>query len=100
MARRIYNIIMSLKGLLKKKDMARYNKRLAELHQEVFGSKAGKELLLDYMTRFNVLNTPEVQSDREQFMNDGARKVIQHMLAYTCCDPADFLGKIQDNFED
>lgn len=91
---------MSLKGLLKKKDMPRYNKRLAQLHQEVFGTSAGKELLLDYMTRFNILNTPEVKTDREQFMNDGARKVIQHMLAYVCCDPNDFLGKVQDNFED
>lgn len=91
---------MSLKGLLKKKDMPRYNKRLAQLHQEVFGTPAGKELLLDYMTRFNILNTPEVETDREQFMNDGARKVIQHMLAYVCCDPNDFLGKVQDNFED
>lgn len=91
---------MSLKSLLKNNDNARYNKRLAQLHQEVFGTKAGKELLQDYMTRFHVIGTPEVHTDREQFMNDGMRIVVQHMLAYTCCNPNDFLGKLQDNFED
>lgn len=91
---------MSLKSLLKINDLPRYNKRLAKLHQTVFGTKEGKELLLDYLNRFNILNTPDVKTDREQFMNDGARKVVQHMLAYTCCNPEDFLGKVQDNFED
>lgn len=91
---------MSLKSLLKNNDNARYNKRLAQLHQEVFGTKAGKELLQDYMTRFHVIGTPEAHTDREQFMNDGMRIVVQHMLAYTCCNPNDFLGKLQDNFED
>lgn len=33
-------------------------------------------------------------------MNDGMRVVVQHMLAYTCCNPNDFLNNIQDNFED
>ena len=91
---------MSLKSLLKLNDLPRYNKRLAKLHQAVFCTKEGKELLLDYLNRFNILNTPDVKTDREQFMNDGARKVVQHMLAYTCCNPEDFLGKVQDNFED
>lgn len=91
---------MSLKNLLKKNDIPRYNKRLAKLHQEVFGTPSGKELLLDYINRFNILNTPDAKTDREHFMQDGARKVIQHMLAYVCCDPNDFLGKVQDNFED
>lgn len=80
--------------------MARYNKRLAQLHQEVFSTPAGKELLLDYINRFNILNTPDAKTDREHFMQDGARKVIQHMLAYVYCDPNDFLDKVQDNFED
>lgn len=80
--------------------MPRYNKRLAQLHQEVFGTKEGKELLLDYMTRFHVISTPDAKTEKEQFMNDGMRIVVQHMLAYACCDPNDFLGKIQDNFEE
>lgn len=100
MARMLYNIIMSLKGLLKKGDNARYNKRLAQLHQEVFGTVAGKQLLQDYMNRFHVMGTPDAKTDREQFMNDGMRIVVQHMLAYTCCNPNDFLNNIQDNFED
>lgn len=91
---------MSLKGLLKKGDNARYNKRLAQLHQEVFGTVAGKQLLQDYMNRFHVMGTPDAKTDREQFMNDGMRIVVQHMLAYTCCNPNDFLNNIQDNFED
>lgn len=80
--------------------MPRYNKRLAQLHKMAFDSKEGRELLLDYINRFHVLNTPEVATDRERFEQDGARKVVQHMLAYTCCDPNDFLGKVQDNFEE
>ena len=40
----LYNIIMSLKGLLKKGDNARYNKRLAQLHQEVYRTAAVKQL--------------------------------------------------------
>ena len=96
----LYNIIMSLKGLLKKGDNARYNKRLAQLHQEVFGTAAGKQLLQDYMNRFHVMGTPDAKTDREQFMNDGMLVVVQHMLAYTCCNPNDFLNNIQDNFED
>lgn len=91
---------MSLKSLLKKQDIPRYNKRLAQLHQAVFGTKEGKELLLDYMTRFHVLSTPEATTDRQRFEQDGMRIVVQHMLAFACCDPNDFLGKIQDNFED
>ena len=91
---------MSLKGLLKKGDNARYNKRLAQLHQEVFGTAAGKQLHQDYMNRFHVMGTPDAKTDREQFMNDGMRVVVQHMLAYTCCNPNDFLNNIQDNFED
>lgn len=91
---------MSLKSWLKRDDMPRYNKQLAKLHQEVFGTKAGQELLQDYMTRFHIISTPEAKTDREQFMNDGMRIVVQHMLAYTSCDPNDFLGKIQDNFEE
>ena len=90
----------SLKNLLKLNDMPRYNKRLAKIHQNVFGTPEGKELLLDYVNRFHILSTPDVQSDRERFEIDGARKVVQHMLAYTCCDPNDFLGKVQDNFEE
>ena len=89
-----------VKNWLKKGDNARYNKRLAQLHQEVFGTKAGQELLQDYMNRFHVMGTPEAKTDREQFMNDGMRIVVQHMLAYTCCDANDFLGKVQDNFEE
>ena len=46
------------------------------------------------------MGTPEAKTDREQFMNDGMRIVVQHMLAYTCCDADDFLGKVQDNFEE
>lgn len=91
---------MSLKSLLKRNDIPRYNKRLAKLHKEVFGTPAGKELLIDYMTRFNVLNTPDTKDAKEQFMQDGGRRVVQHMLAYTYCDPNDFLDKVQDNFED
>ena len=91
---------MNLKDFLKKNDTARYNKRLAKLHQDVFGTKEGKELLQDYMTRFHLMDTPEVKTDREQFIHDGMRIVVQHMLAYTSCNPNDFLGNIQDNFED
>jgi len=90
----------TLKSFLKKLDMPRYNRRLARLHQDVFGTKEGKELLLDYLNRFHIVSIPDVKTDRERFEQIGAQKVIQHMLAYTCCNPDDFLGKIQDNFED
>lgn len=90
----------TLKTLLKNLDMPRYNRRLARLHRTVFETAEGKELLLDYINRFNVLNTPDVKTDRERFEMDGARKVVQHMLAYLSCNPEAFLNKVQDNFED
>ena len=90
----------TLKSFLKKLDKPRYNRRLARLHQDIFGTKEGKELLLDYMTRFHIIGIPDVATDRERFEQIGAQKVVQHMLAYTCCDPESFLGKVQDNFED
>ena len=90
----------TLKSFLKKFDTPRYNRRLARLHQEAFGTKEGRELLQDYMTRFHIMGIPDVQTDRERFEQIGAQKVIQHMLAFTCCNPDDFLGKLQDNFED
>ena len=52
------------------------------------------------MNRFHILGIPDVATDRERFEQIGAQKVVQHMLAYTCCDPNDFLSKVQDNFED
>lgn len=80
--------------------MPRYNRRLAKLHQQKFGDSDGKELLQDYMNRFHIASLPDVATDRERFEQIGAMKVIQHMLAFTCCDPEAFLGKLQDNFED
>ena len=90
----------TLKSFLKALDKPRYNKRLAKLHQFVFGTNEGKELLLDYMNRFHVTGLPKVETDRERFEQIGALKVIQHMLAYTCVNPESFLDRVQDNFED
>lgn len=90
----------TLKSFLKKLDMPRYNRRLARLHRNIFGSGEGKELLLDYINRFHIINLPDVKTDRERHEQIGAMKVIQHMLAFTSCDPEAFLGKLQDNFED